>query len=157
MAERSTSYLIGRVNRMTTSELTEALADTGVSVMELTALSVIADRPGLSNARLARRSLVSPQATHKVVSALIDRGLVERAPGHGGRAIDIVVTDAGRVLLDELEPRRSAAEDRLFGALDADERASLDRLLAKVARLEPVLAGAYSSRVGAYSTMSGTS
>src|SRR3954467_254287 len=106
MAERTTSYLIGRVNRMTTTELTEALADTGVSIMELTALSVIADRPGLSNARLARRSPVSPQAPHKVVSALIDRGLVARGSGQGGRAIDIVVTDAGRGLLDELEPRR---------------------------------------------------
>jgi DNA-binding MarR family transcriptional regulator len=141
MAERSASYLIGRVNRMTTTELTEALADTNISLMELTALSVLADRPGLSNARLARRSLISPQAMHKVVTALMERGLVERDPGQGGRAIDIVITDAGRALLDEVEPRRRAAEDRLLAALDADERVMLGRLLAKIARLEPALAG----------------
>jgi hypothetical protein len=61
MARQTTSYLIGRTSRVMSVALTQALEGSGVTVMELTALSVIADRPGLSNARLARRSLVSPR------------------------------------------------------------------------------------------------
>lgn len=136
--ERSATYLIGRLNRITTMELTDALADSGSTISELTVLSVLAARPGgLSNARLARRSLVSPQATHKVVSGLMGRGLVERGPEVNGRSFGIVITDAGRARLAELEPLRRDAEDRVLGVLDPDERAALEDLLAKAARLAP--------------------
>lgn len=140
VSERTTSYLIGRVDRLTRTALADALEDSGVTVMDLTVLSVLAARPGLSNARLARRSLVTPQAMHKVISALADRGLVERQPdADGGRPIEVHVTAAGRALLERVEPLRRRAEDRVLGSLTPEERRTLDRLLGKVARIEPAL------------------
>jgi DNA-binding MarR family transcriptional regulator len=138
MSGRATSYLIGRTNRVMSVALTQALERSDVTVMELTALSVIADRPGLSNARLARRSLVSPQAMHKVVSALHERGLVERQSGpDGGRALATHITPAGEHLLAELETLRRAAEDQVLEGLAPAERAEFARLLSIVARVDP--------------------
>jgi DNA-binding MarR family transcriptional regulator len=138
MSGRATSYLIGRANRVMSVALTQALERRDVTVMELTALSVIADRPGLSNARLARRSLVSPQAMHKLVSALHERGLVARNAGpDGGRALATHITPAGEQLLEELEPVRRAAEDHVLDGLAPTERAEFTRLLSIVARVDP--------------------
>lgn len=134
MGGQTTSYLIGRANRVMSVALSQALERSGVSVMELTALSVIADRPGLSNARLARRSLVSPQAMHKVVSALEERDLVERRSGpNGGRALETYITASGEQLLAAIEPLREAAESQVLEVLAPAERAEFARLLRSVA------------------------
>lgn len=130
MAEQTVSYLIGRTDRLIRAQLEAALAGTGVSLTEFTALSVLANRPGLSNARLARRSLVTPQAMHKVVRSLEAAGLVERAPlPEGGRQLATTITTAGSRLVAEVLPRIAAAEDRTLQALDAAERRELVRLL----------------------------
>ena len=57
----------------------------GLSVPEYTALSILAAVPGLSNAQLARRSLITPPAMLEVLASLERRGLVERHadPQHG--------------------------------------------------------------------------
>ena len=71
MSDVTASYLIGRADRIISTHLEAALQGSGLSLPEFTALSVLATRPGLSNARLARRSLVTPQAMHKVIRSLI--------------------------------------------------------------------------------------
>ena len=79
MSMRTASYLIGRADRIVSAGLEAALADSGLSLHEFTTLSVLTARPKLSNAELARRSLVTPQAMHKVIRSLEDAGLVTRA------------------------------------------------------------------------------
>lgn len=130
MREQTASYLIGRADRLVRAQLEAALAESGLSLSEFTALSVLASRPGLSNARLARRSLVTPQAMHKVVRSLERSGLVERTTlPEGGRELATTITTAGAALVAELLPRIRQAEDRTLHALDADERRELVRLL----------------------------
>lgn len=130
MAEQTASYLIGRTDRLIRTQLETALEGTGLSLTEFTALSVLATRPGLSNARLARRSLVTPQAMHKVIRSLETAGLVARAPlPEGGRQLATTITSAGSRLVAEVLPRIAAAEDRTLQALDAAERRELVRLL----------------------------
>ncbi len=130
MSELTASYLIGRADRIISGQLEAALHGTGLSLPEFTALSVLAARPGLSNAQLARRSLVTPQAMHKVIRSLEEAGLVTRtAPPHGGRTLETVITEAGSKLLADMLPRIAAAEDRTLIALDDDERRELVRLL----------------------------
>jgi len=130
MPEHTASYLIGRTDRIVRAQLDEVLVGTGLSIAEFTALSVLARRPGLSNARLARRSLVSPQAMHKVVRSLECAGFVSRvrAP-EGGRALATTITSTGERMVREILPLIEAAEDRMLHALDADERRELMRLL----------------------------
>lgn len=124
------SYLIGRADRIVSTRLEEALAGSGLSLPEFTTLSVLTARPGLSNARLARRALVTPQAMHKVIRSLEDSGLVTRAAGpNGGRALEATITDAGAALVESLLPRVAEIEDEVLDALDDDERRELVRLL----------------------------
>ena len=136
MTELTASYLIGRADRLISAQLEAALHGSGLSLPEFTALSVLAARPGLSNARLARRSLVTPQAMHKVIRSLEEAGLVTRtAAPHGGRTLEAEITDAGSKLLDDMLPRIADAEDNTLTALDASERRELVRLLTLVTSL----------------------
>ncbi|MGR6920302.1 MarR family winged helix-turn-helix transcriptional regulator [[Actinomadura] parvosata] len=66
---------------------------------------------------------------------LVEAGLVERRLNPADRRRRrIVVTDKGERTFQELERRVREAEDRLLGALGADERETFRRLLARVAR-----------------------
>ncbi len=132
-SDLTTSYLIGRADRIVRQQLEEVLAGSGLSISEFTTLSVLTARPGLSNARLARRALVTPQAMHKVIRSLEEAGYVVRtAPPHGGRSLEAAITEAGSQLLDEMLPRIAEAEERTLSPLDASERRELVRLLAVV-------------------------
>ena len=130
VSDPTLSYLIGRTDRMVQAQLGDALADAGLTLAELTALSVLAERPGLSNARLARRSLVSPQAMHKVMRSLEEQEFVSRhaAPG-GGRSLEAFITEAGTAKLQEMRPLLELAEDRALAALKPSDRTELLRLL----------------------------
>lgn len=124
------SYLIGRIDKILRTRLEDAFAESGLSLQEYTTLFVLMARPGLSNARLARRALVTPQAMHKVIRSLEEGGLVERAPSpNGGRALETTITDAGADLVEGLLERIAGVEDQVLAALDACERQELIRLL----------------------------
>jgi DNA-binding MarR family transcriptional regulator len=98
-------YVVGRVNQGVRRELRKALAPWGLTVPELTTLSVLRARPGLSNAQLARRALTTPQSMNEVIAELERRGLVERTvdPSHG-RILRAQVTEPGEQLLADVDP-----------------------------------------------------
>ncbi|MGH1488135.1 MAG: MarR family winged helix-turn-helix transcriptional regulator [Acidimicrobiales bacterium] len=93
-------WLIGLIDRGVQRSLQRELKPHGLSLPEYSTLAVLHWSPGLSNAELARRSLVTPQSMIEVVARLEQRGLVERQrhPEHG-RILMTTVTDAGRELL----------------------------------------------------------
>lgn len=137
VTDTRTSYLIGRGDRLLRSELEHHLDGSELTLNEVTVLSVLVARPGLSNAGLARRSLVTPQAMHKVVRSLETAGLIERtASPNGGRSLETTVTAKGTRLLAEAEALVAEAEAAFLEPLDADEQRELRRLLLKAARLE---------------------
>lgn len=106
MADRpSLVYVVGRVNQGVRRELRKALSPWGLTVPELTTLSVLRARPGLSNAQLARRALTTPQSMNEVIAELERRGLVERTvdPSHG-RILRAQVTEPGEQLLADVDP-----------------------------------------------------
>ena len=93
-------YLIGRIDRVVRRHIDEVVGNYGLSVSQYTTLSVLERRSGLSNAQLARRSLVSPQSMNEVLLSLERRGLVRRSahPAHG-RILQARLTAKGRRLL----------------------------------------------------------
>ncbi len=119
-------YLIGRVDRAMRSELQERLRAYELTVPEYTVLSVLQARPGLSNAQLARRSLITPQSMGQVVVALERRGLIERAPDPAHqRILRTILTRAGTRLLDELSAVVAALEDEVLADLAPAQRDAL--------------------------------
>ena len=94
------SYLIGRLHRVLVIRLRAILAEEGLSIPEYTTLSVLRIQDGLSNAQLARRSLITPQSMNEALSRLSERGLIRRAPHPShGRIIRTELSDAGRETL----------------------------------------------------------
>lgn len=137
MTDTRTSYLVGRADRVLRAELERCLEDSELTLNEVTALSVLAARPGLSNARLARRSLVTPQAMHKVISHLESSGLVQRTGSpNGGRSLETTVTAEGTAALADAEAKMTAAEAVFLEPLDATERRRFRELLLKIGRLD---------------------
>src|SRR5438067_9226765 len=70
MAEPRLSYLIGRLERLVRRRLATALEPAGLTLPAYTTLSVLKAQNGLSNAQLARRSLVTPQSMSEVLAFL---------------------------------------------------------------------------------------
>lgn len=124
------SYLVGRADRVLRRAMNEVLASHSVSLNQYTTLSVLERRGGLSNAQLARRSLVSPQSMNEVLLTLEQRGLVRRRahPDHG-RILQAQVTAKGRKLLSACEAEVAALEERMVRAVSPEDRRTLRRAL----------------------------
>jgi DNA-binding MarR family transcriptional regulator len=87
---------------------------------------------------LARARASTMGTTSITVTALVDRGLLERAAGH--RNVGLKVTPAGLQLLEDGDPARML--ETTIAELPADDRATLDRALSDIIRaLEPVAPG----------------
>ena len=106
--------------------LREALGQHGLSLPEYTTLSVLRARGGLSNAQLARRSLITPQSMSEVLASLSGRNLILRqaAPDHG-RVIRTELTRAGTRVLAVCDRALDELEREMLQALGERDRAGL--------------------------------
>jgi DNA-binding MarR family transcriptional regulator len=122
-AEPSLTYVIGRVGQGLRRALRERLRPLGLSVADVTTLSVLRGRTGLSNAQLARRALITPQSMLEVLASLEQRALVVRTADSGNaRIMRAELTADGRRTLARADAEIAALEDRLLGGVDASDR-----------------------------------
>ncbi len=121
--EPSLIYAVGRVNQGILRAMRARLAEWGLSVQEYTALSVLGARPGLSNAQLARRALVTPQTMIETLAKLERRGLAERDvdPEHG-RILRARLTADGRRVVAAAGPAVLEIQEQLLAGMPAGER-----------------------------------
>jgi DNA-binding MarR family transcriptional regulator len=112
------SYVIARLERAIRRAINDRVSQYGLTVLQYTTLSVLGRRGELSNAQLARRAYMSPQAMSEVIEALEGKGLVRRRPHPNHRRVfPAVLTGRGRRVLEECER-----------AVDEMEREMLDGL-----------------------------
>ena len=130
-------YVVGRVQQGIRREMRTRLAQCGLSVQEYTALSVLGARPGLSNAQLARRSLVTPQSMIEILSRLERRELVVREPDpHNARILRGTLTKKGRDLLREADRGVARLQEQILADVPQRERAMvIDGMRAVMNRL----------------------
>lgn len=112
------------------------LARVGLSMPKLTALRRLVEAgDSLPLGQLAERLACVKSNVTQLVDRLEADGLVTRSPGPGDRRSRLaVVTPAGRQAHDEGMRIQADAEQELFGALSAEESATLVEIVAK---LEP--------------------
>lgn len=92
----------------------------------------------LSPSELAQDMMISTSAMTNRLDRLQKRGLIERqADPADRRALRIVLTETGFALADRIVVSHVATEERLVGALSAEERGELRRLLAKIGQAQP--------------------
>ena len=121
--EPSFIYMVGRVNQGIRREMRARLDECELSVAEYTTLSVLAARPGLSNAQLSRRALVTPQSMIEILAQLERRELVRRRvdPDHG-RILRATLTAKGHEVLAIATPEVAALNEELFAGVPANQR-----------------------------------
>ena len=121
--EPSLIYVVGRVGQGVRRELRARLAPLALSVPDVTTLSVLRGRSGLSNAQLARRALITPQSTLEVLASLERRGLVRRrADPANARIMRAELTAAGRRMLARADVLIATLEDELLAGVAPAQR-----------------------------------
>jgi DNA-binding MarR family transcriptional regulator len=135
-AEPTISYIVARLERAVRSAIAERVRPYGLTTLQYTTLSVL-KRHGepLSNAQLARRAYMTPQAISEVIDALVAKGLIKRNshPDYG-RRLPATLTAKGRRVLAECEEAVEAMEDIMLSDLSARERAAFRKALKSAVR-----------------------
>lgn len=112
------SYVIARLERAIRRAINERVSCYDLTVLQYTTLSVLGRRGELSNAQLARRAYMSPQAMSEVIEALESKGLVKRKPHPNHRRVyPAVLTAKGRRVLAECERAVDEMETEMLGGL----------------------------------------
>lgn len=130
------SYAVGALDRSLRRSLGTILQPFELTVADYTVLSLISRRGGYSNAQLARRSFVSPQAMHEMISSLEQRGLLERPPSESHRSMRHThLTKQGRDLLDRCNGAVDEMEEAMLEGVPPETRAEVITLLLESARI----------------------
>jgi DNA-binding MarR family transcriptional regulator len=132
------AYAIGRLERVVRQSLGVVTRRFGLTVAQYTALSVLQARGELSNAQLARRSFVTPQAMNEILKAMTASGMVARRPhARHGRIVQIALTAKGERILRRCDAAARRVELAMLVRLSPAERTRLrERLWTCIAALE---------------------
>ncbi|RPF38729.1 MarR family winged helix-turn-helix transcriptional regulator [Streptomyces sp. TLI_185] len=125
-------YMVKQVELVVRSHLDELVKPSGITALQYTALTVLERHDGLSAAQLARDSFVTAQSIADLVRSLEGRGLVrrERNP-RNRRELLILLTDAGRELLEQVAAPVRELEERMVRDLTAHQTEQLRQALSK--------------------------
>ena len=127
-------YWLRRVSNYVSEEFRRRLRERGVSVAEWVALCQIRDQPGVTPAALADALALTRGAVSKVLEKLTAKNWIRRAGVREDKRVQqLSLTAAGARAVPGLAEIADENDERLFGCLEADERAALRRLLEKLA------------------------
>ncbi len=136
--ETELADLILRVARRLRRANASELQGLPVNPHQARALRLVARLEPVRMADLAEHLHVAARSATDVVDSLVAGGWVSRSPDPAdGRARLLVLTDAGRGLLVEVEAARARAATATLGALPPQARAELSDALGLVAGSRP--------------------
>jgi DNA-binding MarR family transcriptional regulator len=119
-------YLMKQVELAVRARLEELARPVGLTALQYTALTVLERHPDLTTAHLARHSFVTTQTMSDMVTALLDRGLIERhRDAADRRRLVISLTDDGRRCLGRMRPAVVALEAEMLADLSEAEADAL--------------------------------
>lgn len=124
--------------RMVSNHVSQAFArrveDRGVTVAEWVVLRQLHDVDALAPSQLAERLGLSRSAISRLADRLIAKGLASRTDHvTDGRAHTLSSTPEGRALIPDLARLADESDAEAFGALSADDRRMLGKLLRRIA------------------------
>jgi len=125
-------YLIRRLHQRSTAEFASAVNGAGITQIQLSILLAIAEFPGTDATRISEL-IGSDRATiGQALLRLEQRKLIRRKTGvNDKRTKRLVITPQGEALTELVASAVTCIADELFSGLDASERATFLRLLAK--------------------------
>jgi len=134
--ERFLPYRLSVLSNRISQTIANAYADRfGLAVTEWRVIAVLGRYPGLSASEVAERTAMDKVAVSRAVARLLSRGLLQRDTHGGDRRRSVLeLSEAGYKVYDDVVPVALRYERELIETLDDDERAMLDRLLAKLGK-----------------------
>ncbi len=107
----------------------------GIDLRLLMALSYLGDHDGVAQQEFVDALCIDAKNVVLLLNELEDCGhLVRRRDSEDRRRHRVFITDSGRAVLERAARAQQAIEDEVFGALNADERATLRQLLRRALR-----------------------
>lgn len=127
-------YLLRQAAHVSRSDLERALSDTKVTHPQFVVMTMIGAYPRLSNADIARLSLLTPPTVSVIVGNLKRAGLISSTKHQThGRIQQLKLTDAGSKMLKSCRGHVRAAEKRLESGLSASDLNVVRKWLAQIA------------------------
>ncbi len=109
----------------------------GITPGQIGILVAISRNPGVRQGVLADALHIKWSNMAKIVRLFEDQGLIERrVQERDRRAVELRLTEAGRIAVEETVPQLAVSDKAATTALTARERDTLLRLLAKLAQRE---------------------
>jgi DNA-binding MarR family transcriptional regulator len=129
------SYVVARLERAIRRAINDRVSVYDLTVLQYTTLSVLGRRGELSNAQLARRAYMSPQAMSEVIEALEAKGLIKRSPSRNHRRVfPATLTAKGKKVLAACDRLVDEMETEMLGGLRATEQRTLRKGLVHAVR-----------------------
>ncbi len=133
----SMGYALKEVSAALRTAMEEVLRPLGMNVTRYACLELLAQRPGMSSAELARRAFVTRQSMNALLQALEQEGYVSRpSEAPVGKVLPTTLTDAGRRSLQQATVAVRSVELAMLTGLTPDEqRSTFDALRTMVRNL----------------------
>lgn len=122
-------YALKRAQQAMRLHMDRQLRDIGLSAPQYSVMASLEAEPGASNARLARRTFVTPQTMQAMLVKLEQAGLITRTPdADHGRIQRTELTDTGRAALTKAHLAVSQSEQLARDAATPETIAILTRI-----------------------------
>lgn len=131
--EEQVGFLLRRAQQRHTAIFAARIGKNQLTPTQFATLAKIFDEGTVSQNRLGRLTAMDPATMQGVIARLLDRGFIARTadPDDRRRAI-LRLTDAGRTAFLDAAPNGKVISKETLAPLDAKERATFLRLLAKL-------------------------
>jgi DNA-binding MarR family transcriptional regulator len=102
----------------------------GLTIPEWRLVAVIAEENGITQQAIGGKTRMDKVTVSRAAIALVERGLVERAPNAGDRRSHLLrLTGSGQALYEQVAPKALDLERRMFGGFDAERIAAFVAML----------------------------
>lgn len=123
-------YLVKQLQEAMLVRLDDITRQFGLTTRQWTALSVLAQYPGISSAQLGRLTFVSAQAAHEIVVTLQRKGFLARSVDESNRRrLQVELTSDGAGTLAQCDALADELERLVFSAVEPQEEAQFRRVL----------------------------
>jgi DNA-binding MarR family transcriptional regulator len=130
----NTGFLMKKVSLASFEAFAAATAEYGLHPMHYGMLQILEAEEPISQQDLGRKAGVDPSTMVARMDVLDENGLVERTrSSEDRRSYEIRLSPKGREALTRLRKAAKETGDRVFGVLSEKERATLQKLLIKLA------------------------
>ena len=129
-------HLMRRAQQIAVALFMKECAAFDITPVQYATLVAIRETDEADATRLSELVAYDRSTLGSVLERLEAKGLIERRPSHGDRRVKILVlTEAGRQLLEEVEPAVVRAQERILAPLDPAEQALFMSLLSRLVEL----------------------